>query len=772
MSDTTVIITQTGTTSVTVNGGPQGLNGAISVDAPVDGNHYARQSGAWVRPTASQVVFTPAAGVASTDVQGAIEELVDFVRGTLDQSLTAGDEVSITLTNAVTAPVVGVTKEVQNLNVTENKWDITVDDTRFDREDTALATTLTPSAVTGDITLALGAGSFAAADVGKLIVGNGGEAILTSAAGAATVQTDFTNTSAIASGDWSMYAADFKATGVEITGIDNVIVGSSFNEFVPDSAARTVNRLARLNTDEFILAYRTVSDSGPVEYAVIENNGTVKSSGNTVVATTDGSSSVWPAEGGMICWKNTANGYLEAALTDTLGGITSVGVLTNFVIMGNSGSGELIQLDNGNYIFYHGDNSDQNTLRYLIFDTNGTVVVASTAIRTNTTSNIFGFKANKLDNGNTFVTVKDGADIYLAIYDQDGVAVLAATAVLNLTSPGLVGACGVNANDIAIFYNKSGVGHHYTVFDQTGSVVKTEVNMSTVFPSTAAGGNAEQFLSGRCVYCTRLSSGTHKAVVIGTDYNIAVDDITVTSTATQGNSTYLELLSSGLIVITYPAQTAPGVYIVGMDEDGVVGSAAAPEAPVGYTPTNQYIPVVTNDTGQINTAYWQDINSLTTTETLSGQSAYYAFSNDDRTTFFIAQSAGERNIARLNLGSWEYNSNVTYGSETWSAAVTNSVFGALSEAMTVEVNRLTGAQVDALVDAECPTLADTLDLAIILFTNDSTKRPISDGVSINYDGAVVDQLAVNGTDYTIFTEDGVTVFFRALVTGNFKARIF
>jgi len=68
--------------------------------------------------------------------------------------------------------------------------------------------------------LILGTGSFASGDVGKTIEGNGGEAILTATDGSYSLVTAFNDTSTIASGDWSMFAATFDATnGLELSGI-------------------------------------------------------------------------------------------------------------------------------------------------------------------------------------------------------------------------------------------------------------------------------------------------------------------------------------------------------------------------------------------------------------------------------------------------------------------------------------------------------------------------------------------------------------------------
>ena len=59
----------------------------------------------------------------------------------------------------------------------------------------------------GSTVLALGSGSFASTDVGKRIVGNGGDVILTSTGGAfdTTGGSAFTDNSTIAAGSWSMF---------------------------------------------------------------------------------------------------------------------------------------------------------------------------------------------------------------------------------------------------------------------------------------------------------------------------------------------------------------------------------------------------------------------------------------------------------------------------------------------------------------------------------------------------------------------------------------
>jgi len=73
--------------------------------------------------------------------------------------------------------------------------------------------------------LVLGSGSFATEDVGKRVVGNGGEAILTATDGSYIEQTAFNDDSTIAAGDWSMFAldvADNADLGLTLSGLEIV----------------------------------------------------------------------------------------------------------------------------------------------------------------------------------------------------------------------------------------------------------------------------------------------------------------------------------------------------------------------------------------------------------------------------------------------------------------------------------------------------------------------------------------------------------------------
>jgi len=92
---------------------------------------------------------------------------------------------------------------------------------------------------TSSIALVLGTGSFASTDVGKRIQGNGGDVILTSTAGAysTTGGSDFTDTSTIASGSWTMHGLKSAGAtdGLTIAGVEATATISKVDVFNDNS---------------------------------------------------------------------------------------------------------------------------------------------------------------------------------------------------------------------------------------------------------------------------------------------------------------------------------------------------------------------------------------------------------------------------------------------------------------------------------------------------------------------------------------------------------
>ena len=186
--------------------------------------------------------------------------------------------------------------------------------------------------------------------------------------------------------------------------------------------------------------------------------------------------------------------------------------------------------------------------------------------------------------------------------------------------------------------------------------------------------------------------------------------------------------------------------------------------PTGYHPVHT--------TASIDSTYWTDINSMTADQAAGDGNVYYAISTDDRTTWTVIDNTdGERDIVRNNAGTWQYNSNGTYASETWTNATTNTELAALAEAMDTAQNRMDKTQLDAVTDPNHIALGNDLDLAIVFNMTSGTTAPSSDGVAINYDANVLNKGAVLGTDYDFDTPAQDKVRITALTNGNFKVRV-
>lgn len=173
----------------------------------------------------------------------------------------------------------------------------------------------------------------------------------------------------------------------------------------------------------------------------------------------------------------------------------------------------------------------------------------------------------------------------------------------------------------------------------------------------------------------------------------------------------------------------------------------------------------------IDTEYWIDINSMTAVETKNDGDVYYAISTDSRDTWIIRENSnGQRTIVRNNAGTWEYNSNVSYVNETWTSASENNEFTALSEASSVSANQMDKAQVEALTDANQFVLTSSLDFATVL-SSSTGDSPVFENLDMNYDANIINQNAVQGTDYEFDFPASDKVRITAINAGNYKVRV-
>lgn len=216
-----------------------------------------------------------------------------------------------------------------------------------------------------------------------------------------------------------------------------------------------------------------------------------------------------------------------------------------------------------------------------------------------------------------------------------------------------------------------------------------------------------------------------------------------------------------------------GRYLYGVSRNGYVWRLNVSGTYLkDVTPHDQYFTAVTNSTGQIDTSPWTDINDMVADEDGQGFK-YYAFSTDGRVTFKIVHNTdGVRSVVRNNSGTWQYNSNATYGSETWTNATSNNQFSAFRDAMGVTQNRMTKNQLDGVTDANFPATGNTFDLAIVLRSDETqTAAPTSDGITIDYDAAALNKGAILGTDYDYDVPSSTSVRITSLAAQNLKVKV-
>jgi hypothetical protein len=188
-----------------------------------------------------------------------------------------------------------------------------------------------------------------------------------------------------------------------------------------------------------------------------------------------------------------------------------------------------------------------------------------------------------------------------------------------------------------------------------------------------------------------------------------------------------ETAPQGIAFNTYGTK----MFIVGSSGDDVneylMGSLVFP---TGYQPVHTK--------ASIDTTYWIDINSMTANESAGDGEIYYALSTDDRTTYtVVSETLGARDIVRNNAGTWQYNSNGTYASETWVNGATNTELATLAEAME-------GAS----------SIANTFDVSTAVFVDSfsvSAQETSPEGIAFNTDGTKMFIVGTSGDDVNEYT---------------------
>ena len=210
------------------------------------------------------------------------------------------------------------------------------------------------------------------------------------------------------------------------------------------------------------------------------------------------------------------------------------------------------------------------------------------------------------------------------------------------------------------------------------------------------------------------------------EYTLSTGFDVSTASYLSSYDTYLgteEIYGQGIFIS--PDETK--IFTVGSNRDNVNEFILNPPI-AGYHPCISY---------NINTTYWTDINSLTVSNTLNNGNVFYAISNDNRNTWSVLNNVnGKRDIVKNNAGTWQYNSNSTYGSETWTNATINTEVSALREAM------------------EGASFTDNFNLSVASFVDSfsvSTEETQPAGIAFSTDGTKMFIVGSSGDDVNQYT---------------------
>ena len=600
----------------------------------------------------------------------------DINAATLTASVTTGDVETLTLANTLSGPPqVSVTKEVPQPEQTSQEWFADSSGDKYGVEDTSPDTTLTPSGTSGQITLSLGSGSFASADVGKTITGNGGVAVLLATDGSADATTAFNDTSTIDSADWAMRGVVFDNNKVLISNIIQGwgdISGSSF-----DNASFSFS-----------------GEDGAPRGVFLKPDGTK-----------------------MYMIGAINNSVYQYTLSTPWDLSTSSFDNVSFDVSGQeSFAKSLFFKSDGTKMYVIGAGSD-SVYQYTL----STPWDLSTASFDNVSFDISG----QDDFSQAIFFKPDGTKMYIAGFDGASVYQYTLSTAWDLSS----------SSFDSISFNVSG-----QVTNFTGLSFKT---------------------NGSKMYVMGQDSDSVHQYTLSTAWDVSSASFDNVSFDVSGQDTSPKAI--------FFKSDGTKIYIVGDFSESIYQYSMAT---LTLAPITQWLPAHTNDTGQIDSTFWTDINSMSATDSPNGESVMYAISTDARNEYQIVQSTdGPRRIVRNNSGTWQVNTDTTYANEAWTNATQNDRFGALSEAMQTTVNRMDATQLANAGDADHVTLGDELDLAIILRTDDAASIPKSSGVEIKYDVAALLKGAIIGTDYDWDNPAANTARITALKANNIRVRV-
>lgn len=559
---------------------------------------------------------------------------------------------------------VSVYEEVPQTGSTSNMWDLKTNESGFTTIDSAYAVSITPASTVGqEVDFTLGSGSWAATDVGKCIANTStsetGVAYITSVlAGVATcfITESFTDTSAIASGDWELKAGVFVDGNFQVSSVLTGVFDVSLSVYASESLS-----ISALNPAGFVFG-----ESGSTMYIVSQT-----------------SDSIYQF--------NLPTPYNLSTASQVAVKSVSAQDSAPVALAVNSTGTKLLMLGQTSKKIYEYDLETAHDLDTLVYTSNS-------------------FDVSTEESTPRAMTVNDsGSHLYIAGQTSDTIYQYEFTESYDLL-------------------NLSYVSKSFYVGGQSTTTTGLSIDPSGVY--------------------IHVLNYDNKTI-----YRYSMADPLDIDTSSYDSKSFSVSLQEAFPTGLAFSDEGTRMFVSGINSDKV---HAYDITTTVVSVSSQHIATV-SASDSINTTYYTDLNSISVTEDLDGETANYAFSMNPTFTgetvtggsFYVigtGETTTRKIISSLNSdhggteGDWYYNSNATYASETWTAATNNNTVQALEEAQAVAANSMSSSDVESVGDDDWPTFGTMFALAIILYTSSSLKVPKVDKVEIDYDANILNQL--------------------------------
>ncbi len=678
------------------------------------------------------------------------------------RSFAINEEFDIAFSIPRDNPEIVVKKEVVDTGLTNTTMD--VDGSNYTFKDYSLDTTLTPSAVSGIISLTLGEGNFTTEHIGMIIEGNGGKAVLTGIDGSASVTIDFIDTSTILSGAWSLQALESGDNGIEINKSGVLGDGLEKQAISLSSGFNTSGLFCPLN-DGGIARFSKATDL----LYICSKDGTVN---YTSVYTVNlfGEFLFQNADGNIVLIEFTSNTVYKTIYDLQANIVSARSIIATSVYTTSSSLRDIYydKLNDNLFIYLESYNSSYSYADRLHGFNASTFSTLWSAVTIPATSQYRNTEPKIVSIGTTaYVTYwkafssssYDPASLLLVSVDIAGTSntytVLASQSYYNSGNA----ACAVYNNKILRVATDSDLTDsiYYHVINTNGTL---DTNR-TVIKEYNGGFTWNNFNKD----IIKDENSGYYYLIFKTGYMIFDKE---TDSLVQDETLFQ---SVSVTSVNDKAKVINGGDIALLVNDAAYDYSLLLFATgeTQYVPINKYLVSIADST--VDTNYFTDFNFITVTETLNNQTANYFFSFDEKITWCIFVGGIIRNIVRDNNGTWEYNSDTTYENETWTISTENEMYAALEESMSITTNHMSGSDITSLTDEQYPEPQLKLNFGMALYTDNADEIPTSDGLTnINYD-ANARWEKVADTDYTFSMLDNQNVRFKALVANNYKIRV-